>query len=291
MIKKLTSSGRLFLALLIPLLGVGLLVFSIKNIYRDLRLMNSPLDQSSASTGEKNTQTGKWIPEQNSEFLPVLAPAGSVPSGSAPEMDSPFSAPEIRFQDFQVRLAVQGKDSVMEASFLSPVLTPERLVIESLGVDHRITPVASREVEYLGAVYQQWTAPNSGELGWHDTSAKLGTVGNTVINGHSSGYGETFRDLEELKNGDLIQVYAGNVLYTYVVANTMILKERWEPIEVRMENAHWINPSRDERLTLISCWPNNSNTHRVVVVAKPYSVEELSPAVVLDSSVEIQNLR
>lgn len=286
MINKLTSSERLFWALLIPLLGVGLLFFSIKNIYRDLRLLNSPLDQSSESAGVKSSQSGKWIPEQNSEFLPVLAP-----QGSAPEMDSPFSDPEIRFQDFQVRLAVQGKDSVRDASFTSPILAPERLVIESLDVDHRIAPVASREVEYLGAAYQQWTAPNSGELGWHDTSAKLGAVGNTVINGHSSGYGETFRDLEDLKNGDLIQVYAENVLYTYVVANTMILKERWEPIEVRMENARWINPSRDERLTLISCWPDNSNTHRVVVVAKPYSVEELSPAMVLDSAVQIQNLR
>lgn len=286
MIKPLTTSERLILAFLIPLLGVGLLVFSIKNIYQDFRLLNSPLDQSSESTGDKNTQSGKWIPEQDSEFLPVLAP-----QGSALEMDSPFSDPEIRFQDFQVRLAVQGKDSVMDASFTSPVLTPERLVIESLDVDHRIAPVASREVEYLGAVYQQWTAPNSGELGWHDTSAKLGVVGNTVINGHSSGYGETFRDLEELKNGDLIQVYAESILYTYVVANTMILKERWEPIEVRMENARWINPSSDERLTLISCWPDNSNTHRVVVVAKPYSMEELSPAVVLDSSVQKQNLR
>jgi sortase A len=98
-------------------------------------------------------------------------------------------------------------------------------------------------------------APSSGELGWHDNSAKLGKPGNTVINGHSSGYGETFRDLEKLKSGDIVQVLAGGFRYSYVVANTMILKERWESIETRIENARWINPSRDERLTLISCWP------------------------------------
>jgi len=38
---------------------------------------------------------------------------------------------------------------------------------------------------------------------------------------------------------------------------------------VRQENARWIAPTDDERLTLVTCWPYTNNTHRVVVVAKP----------------------
>ena len=55
----------------------------------------------------------------------------------------------------------------------------------------------------------------------------------------------------------------------------MILPEKYEQIEVRMNNAQWILPSVDERLTLISCWPYETNTHRVIVVARPLSQESL----------------
>jgi sortase (surface protein transpeptidase) len=56
----------------------------------------------------------------------------------------------------------------------------------------------------------------------------------------------------------------------------MILPERFQEIDLRMSNAQWILPSEDHRLTLISCWPYESNTHRVIVVAKLLSVEAQS---------------
>jgi sortase (surface protein transpeptidase) len=36
-----------------------------------------------------------------------------------------------------------------------------------------------------------------------------------------------------------------------------------------MENTAWIGPMDDERITLVTCWPETSNTHRLVVVAEP----------------------
>jgi sortase A len=54
----------------------------------------------------------------------------------------------------------------------------------------------------------------------------------------------------------------------------MILPERFESSEVRLQNARWIQHSEDERLTLISCWPYESNTHRVIVVAFPIDVPD-----------------
>ncbi len=41
------------------------------------------------------------------------------------------------------------------------------------------------------------------------------------------------------------------------------------PLEVRLKNAQWMQPTPDERLTLISCWPYWTNTHRVIIVARP----------------------
>jgi LPXTG-site transpeptidase (sortase) family protein len=54
-----------------------------------------------------------------------------------------------------------------------------------------------------------------------------------------------------------------------VVTEKHILKEKGEPPEVRRQNAKWIEPSDDERLTMITCWPYTNNTHRLIVVAKP----------------------
>jgi sortase (surface protein transpeptidase) len=49
----------------------------------------------------------------------------------------------------------------------------------------------------------------------------------------------------------------------------MLIPERFTPIEERIANAAWIMPSEDVRLTLITCWPPDSNTARIVIVAFP----------------------
>ena len=46
------------------------------------------------------------------------------------------------------------------------------------------------------------------------------------------------------------------------------------PLEVgaseaqRLANARYIQPTGDARVTLVTCWPYWTNTHRVVVVGK-----------------------
>ena len=49
----------------------------------------------------------------------------------------------------------------------------------------------------------------------------------------------------------------------------MILPEAGATLEQRLENSRWIGQSDDTRLTLITCWPAESNTHRLVIVAVP----------------------
>ena len=126
-----------------------------------------------------------------------------------------------------------------------------------------------RQVEIQGQVYQQWLAPDAFAVGWHTTSARLGEAGNTVLNGHHNVFGEVFRRLEEVQEGDRILVFGGDEARAFVVVTKQILPERDQPIEVRLQNARWIQPTEDERLTLITCWPYTSNTHRLVVVAVP----------------------
>jgi len=147
-------------------------------------------------------------------------------------------------------------------------LIPSRLVIPSVGIDSKIIPVGWQAVAQNGQEYSVWQVADHA-IGWHETSAGLGQVGNTVMTGHHNVQGEVFRDLVNVEVGDKLTVYSGEQLFQYEVSLKTIVKEKGEPIEVRQRNAQWIATTDDERLTLVTCWPYTNNTHRVIVVAKP----------------------
>ncbi len=150
-------------------------------------------------------------------------------------------------------------------------LVPERIVIPAIHLDAPVVPSHYWVIKVDNQLFQQWLAPDKFAAGWMATSATLGQPGNTVLSGHHNVFGEVFRYLVDLSVGDTIQLYSGNMLFTYQITNKMILPERDEPISVRLENARWLLPSTDERLTLITCWPYVSNTHRLIIVARPIS--------------------
>jgi LPXTG-site transpeptidase (sortase) family protein len=151
---------------------------------------------------------------------------------------------------------------------------PQRLVIHTIGLDAPVISAESQTVTIMGNDYKQWSAPNKFAAGWHTDSARLGETGNIVLNGHNNLYGEVFIDLEKLQPGDLIWVYSANNVYQYMVTNSMLLLEKYQDLEVRLDNAKWLLPSQDERLTLVTCWPYVSNTHRLIIVAKPHPFDE-----------------
>jgi len=93
--------------------------------------------------------------------------------------------------------------------------------------------------------------------------------GNIVLSGHHNIKGEVFRDIVELEVGETVSVFFDDQQYNYAVNDKFIVKDKGEPDSVRQANAKWIGPFNEERLTLVTCWPYNNNTHRVIVIAKP----------------------
>ena len=146
---------------------------------------------------------------------------------------------------------------------------PSRIVIPDIGVDGPVIHVAWQETEVDGQTQAAWEVPDMYAAGWHVSSAPLGVPGNTVLNGHNTTYGEIFRDLYTLDVGDTISLYAGDEPYTYTVSEMLILPESGQPIEVRIENARYILPTDDERLTLVTCHPYGSLRNRLIVIAHP----------------------
>jgi sortase A len=194
--------------------------------------------------------------ESGEGFIPILVePHPTEATPASPELDQTQEAMPLTEE-----ITVPG-------------LKPDRLVIPSIDLDAPVEPVSQFEVVIGGTTTYMWRAPSGSNVGWHETSALLGKPGNTVMNGHHNTRGEVFRYLEDVKEGDQIIVFSGEVQFIYRVSLTMILHERWEPLEVRLQNASWLGHTEEERLTLVTCWPYASNTHRLIVLADPLSVE------------------
>lgn len=173
-------------------------------------------------------------------------------------------------KQLSLRLDSQAQAALAERSEQPPAAAevPMRLVIDSIGLNAPVVDAQMRLVWLEAQQYEQWLAPEEKAVGWHTRSARLGEIGNTVLNGHHNAYGEVFRRLEDVQVGDVVLVSSRNQVYRYIVVNRMILPERKQGAEDRFDNARWISPSEDERLTLVTCHPYESNTHRLILVAR-----------------------
>jgi sortase A len=146
---------------------------------------------------------------------------------------------------------------------------PSRLLIPAINLDVPIVAMGWSVVEKDGHPVSEWDVPSWRAAGWLNTSALVGVPGNTVLEGHQDIDGRVFENLEYLKEGDEIQVQTASHMRKYVVALRTIVPEKGQSLEVRHNNARRIGPSNDERLTLVTCWPRNDNTHRLILVALP----------------------
>jgi LPXTG-site transpeptidase (sortase) family protein len=149
----------------------------------------------------------------------------------------------------------------------SPIGVPTRLVIPSIALDREVFPVGWTQINVGGVIVDRWDTLDN-DVAWHDTSAKLGQVGNTVLNGHSNVYGRVFRDLTNVEVGDEIIAFSGEQAYHYVVVEKILVREKGVSHEQHVENARFILPTDDERLTLVTC-AGRGAADRLIVIAQP----------------------
>lgn len=153
---------------------------------------------------------------------------------------------------------------------IPPAITaPARIIASTINLDSSVTEMgwALKEDEE-GNSFSDWVVPEFA-AGWHINSMLPGHGGNTVLSAHHNIGAEVFRDLIQLEAGDHVAIEAGNLRYDYTVEEKYIVKEEGVPEEIRRANNRYIEPTSDERLTLVSCWPYESNSHRIIVIARP----------------------
>lgn len=131
---------------------------------------------------------------------------------------------------------------------------PTRLTIDRLGID---TGVAEAGFS-LGA----WDVLRYTAAHYWPVAAYPGTTGNIVIAGHV-GYKDTiFNYLPATQIGDQITVFVGDRPHSYVVREILTLLP---------EDSRVMLPTSREMLTLITCVPIGTYTHRLIVRAEPAS--------------------
>jgi len=181
--------------------------------------------------------------------------------------------PAPRFASSVRRVAPAVADEPSEAE--RQAAPPVRIVIDSIQLDSPVVPVGyeARIVngEFEGNVWQ--TADFA--AGYHDTSARPGTVGNTVISGHNNLRGAVFRNLHLVELGDTVRLAdARGRAHAYEVVESFVAREEGASESERRDNTQWIRQTPDERLTLVSCFPPWSNTHRIIVLAFPTTLDD-----------------
>ncbi len=203
-------------------------------------------------------------------WSPPPASANAHGEGAEVDLDAPQNASSVGGDPESPLHGEAGHDLVSPAAHASrEPAAPTRLHIPKLSLDAPIVPVDRSTVWVEGRQVWVWDVPDGGAVGWHAGSARLGEIGNTVLNGHNTTGGEVFRDLYRLEAGDTLTIYSELEGYRYAVSKSLVLPEAGQPWDLRLQNASFIEPAPDERVTLVTCHPYGSLRNRLIVIAFP----------------------
>ena len=147
---------------------------------------------------------------------------------------------------------------------------PTRIIIETIDLDAPVVEMGWRVIEQAARPVSEWVVPDD-EAGWHINSARPGQGSNVVISGHNnSAGGHVFAGLAELAVGDTIRILTNeDERFDYQVEDTQTVRTLGASQETLAYLQTVIEPTAEERLTLITCWPSWTNTHRLIITAYP----------------------
>jgi len=223
----------------------------------------TPTPTDTATPVPTNPPGTTATPTNTAEPQPSPTPTSTPP----PPTEVPPTG--AKFATFQEWKSAQQTDSLAAAVHrsLATQNSAFRLEIPALDLTTEVLARGWKQVKQTdGSLVSQWEDVIYA-AGWHKNSASPGQKGNMVVSGHNNVAGSVFRDLWELQVGETIYVEQGRVRYTYEIEKVTVQRETNAAPAQRAENAAYLHPTADNRLTLITCWPWNDSTHRVFVVA------------------------
>lgn len=207
--------------------------------------------------------------------LPTNGPAPSLPPAQVRIEPGPVTRLEpSALPDATATPMEPATDTISDIAALAKEVYGGRLIdrifIPAIQVDSSVVPVGWRIVNQPGTtlVDGEWDSPLA-EVGWAISSALPDDDGNILLYGHNNMYTAIFKDLGSLAPGDNIYLFNAQDTWQYKVAQVSILPVLGASEKQIAAYLAYLQPTPAARLTLISCWPPVSNTHRVVVLAYP----------------------
>ncbi|MCL5958958.1 MAG: sortase [Chloroflexi bacterium] len=239
----------------------ALLVLSLGAYEGYLKYQEASLQ--SRFTAENDPELKPQKPKQVAPPLATLSP--TVASQPSPTSTVP-ATPAVDVGRFLPVLSDPPKATpeTPKRDYVPPV----RIVIPKIGLDSEIVEVGWKTVTVDGQTMAEWDVADYA-VGHHQGTGVPGQPGNIILAGHNDINGEVFRYLENLAVGDEINLYTAKGEYKYMIARMELVQEVGASEEQRRDNAKFMDPTPDETLTLITCWPYWVDTHRIIVIAKP----------------------
>lgn len=195
-----------------------------------------------ASLRNLNEEVSSALSQPSLAPTPIIS-AVVLPSGHTPPNAAGGAQPNNAEIPEHLRPVVQSLANVP-----IPTASPQqatRIQIPAIGVD---APIVQGD---------GWEQLKKG-VGQHIGSADPGDTGNVVLSAHNDVFGEIFRELDKLKEGDEVILFTNTRQYIYKITGTQIV----EPTRIEVM-ANTIDPV----VTLISCYPYLVNNQRIVVSA------------------------
>lgn len=147
---------------------------------------------------------------------------------------------------------------------------PRRIVSREIELDAPVVEMGWSVVARDDQLVSEWNMPEQ-EAAWHKNSAWPGQGSNVVISGHNaSAGGQVFARLDDLQLGDEITLWTDlDQSQPYQVIEKNVVRTFAMSAETEEYLLTITQPTDHEQLTLITCWPSWSNTHRLIVIAQP----------------------
>ena len=193
---------------------------------------------------------------------PTEAPVGT--DEPVPAVETPAPSPVVTGETVRVNPAVPGSN-----------LRPIQLQIPGIGLDVPVVEVSWQVVFEDGNWRSQWQTVDEA-AGHHRNSANPGELGNVVVSGHHNAGAEVFRDVSEIgmpgsrleEGTEIVLVAEDGSQHTYTVSSWERLQFEDIPDADRQSYARYMEPGTEPVLTLITCWPYEARSHRVIVIAE-----------------------
>jgi hypothetical protein len=167
---------------------------------------------------------------------------------------------------------IEGGGTSLAVEPSSPVVV--HLVIPDLGVDTIVTAVGLLPV---GVVDQGNFQLQNYYQGLDESvivdGLPTGPAGDSMVVPGTS-YHDLLSDLIDLEDDTQIYVYDLSQIQVNNLNRQMALPTNGEPIEIRLEDAHWVVPTFDNQTMIITCWQCGLDSWNILYVEIPPANQE-----------------